>query len=155
MSPETTERVSLSIIVVNGQSRVSSVLREIREGKKVFAFAEVLADGRALSPRGDPEPWPSRKASERFVSGRGDAQWEGPAVTSDRGRPRVCRRVWEAATRGPSEDLKAAPGTRTWLIPAEFPGSAALSWAAVTKRVRPGGLKLQKRIFLPVSRPKL
>lgn len=56
MSPETTERVSLSIIVVNGQSRVSSVLREIREGKKVFAFAEVLVDGRALSPRGDPEP---------------------------------------------------------------------------------------------------
>lgn len=56
MSPETTERVSLSIIVVNGQSHVSSVLREIREGKKVFAFAEVLVDGRALSPRGDPEP---------------------------------------------------------------------------------------------------
>lgn len=56
MSPETTERVSLSIIVVNRQSRVSSVLREIREGKKVFAFAEVLVDGQALSPRGDPEP---------------------------------------------------------------------------------------------------
>lgn len=50
------QRVSLSIIVVNRQSRVSSVLREIREGKKVFAFAEVLVDGRALSPRGDPEP---------------------------------------------------------------------------------------------------